>query len=182
LDTDLVFERNSYGPYSPKLKGLESRLTNNGLLKVERKGNRHDVSVGPTYEAASKSYGASIEQWEPIIDRTVDLFMRVNAHQAEVMATVMFASDELGTSKGVPPTERDVLAAVMEWKRRRKPEFHEEEVAESIRNLAMLGWVRVVPSLDLPVSADLEAEDASPLPVPMASEPALQLVLAMDDT
>jgi len=162
LDTDLVFERNSYGPYSPQLKGLESRLANNGLIRVNRTGNRQDVAIGPTYQAAREAYGHSLAKWEPIIVRTVDLFMRVNAHQAEVMATVMFVTDELSASGKGMPSERQVLDSVMDWKRRRKPEFREEEVAKSIRNLAMLGWVKVVPSPGLPVSDDPDSAEILP--------------------
>jgi len=52
------------------------------------------------------------------------------------------------------PREVDVLNAVMEWKQRRRPPLKEIDVAISIRSLAAMSWMKVVPSPDL-----LEYED-----------------------
>jgi hypothetical protein len=49
----------------------------------------------------------------PIIEKTTDLFMRVNTDQAEVIATVMFAADALKTETRYVPTETEVLEAVL---------------------------------------------------------------------
>lgn len=154
LKTGLKFSRNSYGPYSPDLKRLESRLVNNGLIRIEQKSNGFSFSIGPTYEAAFKAYGDDIEWWDSLIEKIVDLFVRVNADQAEIIATVMFAADELAESGNWIPTERAVLEAVMDWKTRRKPPIKEEDVSICIRDLAALGWLRVTRSVDLPLPAD----------------------------
>jgi hypothetical protein len=57
--------------------------------------------------------------------------------------------------KNEKPGEVDVLKAVMDWKRRRRPPLKEEEVALSIRNLAAMNWLQVNPSPDLPVSDEM---------------------------
>lgn len=157
LKTGLTFERNSYGPYSPGLKQLESRLANNGLIRVDPSGNRFIVTPGPTFESAQAAYRDDLEWWDLLIDKVVDLFIRVNTSQAEIMATVIFASDELAQRLGSLPSERQVFDAVMEWKRRRKPPIPEEDVATCIRDLAVLGWLHVTSSSDLPVDDELFA-------------------------
>ncbi|HLC42034.1 MAG TPA: hypothetical protein VJO34_10485, partial [Methylomirabilota bacterium] len=52
------------------------------------------------------------------------------------------------------PRETDVLAEVMRWKQKRRPPLNEAEVALTIRNLSMLGWLGVQPSSDLPVAEE----------------------------
>ena len=92
-----------------------------------------------------------LKQWEPIIERIADLFMRMDTAQAEIAATIMFAVKSLQKAKGERPAEREVLDAVMDWKQRRRPPFNEEEVALAIRNLAALGRLNVKASADLPL-------------------------------
>ncbi len=82
-----------------------------------------------------------------------DLFLRFSStHQSEMAATVYFAAGELGAGA----TEEQVLQAVMDWKQRRKPPFDETEVALTIRNLAVLGWIKVKASDRLPLPLDQE--------------------------
>jgi hypothetical protein len=91
---------------------------------------------------------------EPIIEKTVDLFLRLNTQQAELVATVLFTTRELRQQLGRPPTEREVLAAVMQWKQRRRPPLNEAEVALTVRQLAAIRWLDVTPSADLPLVED----------------------------
>ena len=85
------------------------------------------------------------------LEKTTDLFMRLNTQQAEVVATVLFAAKSLQQTKKEHPSEGEVLRAVMDWKQRRKPPLDEPEVALTVRNLAALKWLRVTPSTNLPL-------------------------------
>ncbi len=154
LPTGLRYQRGSYGPYAPELKKLLAGLTNNSLIREERLGRMLAVKVGPTFKDARRAYKADIEQWEPIIRKTADLFMRMRTNQAEITATVMYAAGELAAAKKHRPTESEVLEAVMQWKQRRRPPMNEREVADVIRNLAALNWLQVEPSNDMPISED----------------------------
>jgi uncharacterized protein YwgA len=150
LTTGLNFSRASYGPFSPDLKRLESRLLNNGVIRTEVQGSMHRMSVGPAFEAARKTYRDDIAWWEPVIDKTVDLFLRLDSVGAEIVATSLFTARELSDG-GTQPTERMVFDAVMEWKKRRKPALNEATVATTIRSLAMRDWLTVRHSEDLPL-------------------------------
>jgi len=74
--------------------------------------------------------------------------------QAEIAATVHFTVTTLRARHGRKPKETELLAEVMNWKQRRRPPLKERDVALAIRNLAMLGWVDVGASADLPIRED----------------------------
>lgn len=52
-------------------------------------------------------------------------------------------------------SEKDVLYAVFDWKKRRKPPLEYTEVAYTIRNLAALRWLDVQASDDLPLPEEV---------------------------
>jgi hypothetical protein len=109
------------------------------------------VKVGPTFKDARKAYGPELQQWEANIEKTVDLFMRLDTKQAELVATVLFAAHALQQRTNARPSEEDVLTEVMEWKQLRKPPLDEPEVALTVHNLAALKWLHVKPSPNLPL-------------------------------
>ncbi len=154
LPTGLKFEKGSYGPYSSDLKQLITKLVNNGLIEEERLGQMFSIKVGPTYMDAYKAFSTEINQYEQIINKTVDLFARMRTNQAEVTASVLYSTYLLSKENSHKPTELDVLSSVMNWKQRHKPPIEEKEVASTIRNLAALKWLDVNPSKELPVSDD----------------------------
>jgi len=150
LPTGLDFERKSFGPFASDGKAMESRLANNGLLREEAVGQMQRVTIGPTFGAARKAYGDDIASWERLIERTVDLFLRLDSLGAEIVASALFAARELA-AEGTRPTERMVFDRVMDWKKRRKPPLDEGTVATTIRTLADRGWLETLPSVDLPL-------------------------------
>jgi O-acetyl-ADP-ribose deacetylase (regulator of RNase III) len=155
LPTGLRFQRGSFGPFSSELKGLITRLANNGLIREERLGSMLRVRVGPTYRDARRAYVEDLRPWRPIEDRLADLFLRIQrTNQAEIAASVHFAAKQLAESQDERPSEIDVLNAVIEWKRRRRPALDTDEAAAAIRHLGMLGWIDAAPSDDLPVDEE----------------------------
>lgn len=150
LPTGLEHQRGSYGPFAPGLKGWVTRLANNGLIREEQKGNAFVVKVGPTFADAQRAYASQLEHWEGLIERVADLFIRLDTDRAEIVATVLYATEEL-RQQAFRPTEQDVLRNVMAWKQRRRPPLNEGDVAWTIRNLAALGWLPVQASEDLPL-------------------------------
>ncbi|MBI4507621.1 MAG: hypothetical protein HY691_18985 [Chloroflexi bacterium] len=155
LPTGLRYERGSYGPYAPDLKVAITRLVNHALIREEQLGRMFAVKVGPTFADAYKAYEGEIAEWRATIDKVADLFMRMRTQQAEVAATVHFAARSLSVRAEGPITEMDVLAEVMRWKQRRRPSLNEADVALTIRGLSMLGWLKVKPSPELPVTEEV---------------------------
>ncbi len=154
VDTGLGFHRSSYGPFSKELKPLIALLQNNGLIEERRLGNMFEVRVGSTYADAKQAYRHKIRNFEPIIKRTVNLFMRLNTQQSEIVATIKFAAKELQMRNKGQPTEMELLQHILAWKSRRQPPLNTIEVSLNIRNLAILKWIDVDPSNDLSIPDD----------------------------
>lgn len=151
LNTGLHYSKGSYGPFCPDVKRLIGRLQNHGLIREELRGTMFHVRVGPTYADARKAYASALSQFEPLIMKVADLFMRLNTQQAELVATVLFAARELRRQGSAPPSEAEVLSFVTEWKQKRRPRLHQSDIALTIRHLAALGWLEVKPSKELPL-------------------------------
>ena len=151
LPTGFVYHKGSFGPFSEDLKNAEAKLVNSNLLQEERRGQMFLVKTGPNFEKVRKDFQWLIDKWMPIIEKTTDLFMRVNTDQAEVIATVMFSADALKKEQRAEPTEFEVFEAVLRWKQKRRPPLDETEVASTIRNLGMLRWLDIKPDPTLRV-------------------------------
>lgn len=154
LPTGLEYGQGSYGPFSADMKKLETRLTNNGLISEKRFGRMMVVRAGRTFEDARKAYAADLQRWENIIAKVTDLFMRMDTRQAELSTTVLYSARNLVKPENGVVSEKDVLYAVFNWKKRRKPPLEFTEVAYTIRNLAALGWLQVKASDDLPLPTE----------------------------
>lgn len=152
LPTGLQFVRGSYGPFSSDLRPLITRLVNNGLIQEEQLGKMFAVKPGSTYKDAARAFRTELTQWEPIINRIVDLFLRMQTHEAEVAATVHFTAQELAHESREMVSETAVLEGVKHWKQRRRPPLNDEEIAQAIRDLNLLGWIKAKPSSELPLT------------------------------
>lgn len=153
LPTGLQYSRGSFGPFARELKKITAKLANSNLIQEEQVGRMFIVTTGSDYERVRKRYEAQLAKWDSIMEKTTDLFMRMNTRQAEMVATVLFTTNELKNKKSTT-SEKDVLDAVMQWKQKRRPPLEESEVASTIRHLGMLHWYKLNTSKDLPVYED----------------------------
>jgi len=153
IPTGLTHMRRSFGPYCKELNDVKKRLSNAGLLQEQKIGSMFRIIPGHAYEKNRLKYQDTFQKWDRMIDKTVDLFLRLNTNKAEVVATVLFI--ERTMNKG-NMSENDILREVMKWKQKRRPPLNKAEVAEVIRNLGILKWVDLKPSPDLPIEDDWE--------------------------
>lgn len=83
----------------------------------------------------------SSEEWKAM-EQTVDLFGRIKGvEQAEIVAIVLYAYDELRMYKGTV-NDKDLYDYVMVWKPHWKTE-EEFKVCDAIHNLAMLSLISI---------------------------------------
>jgi uncharacterized protein YwgA/O-acetyl-ADP-ribose deacetylase (regulator of RNase III) len=160
LPTGLHFVRGSYGPFSQDVRPLITRLVNNGLIQEVQLGNMFAIQPGPTYRDAAQTFRTELAQWESIINRIADLFLRMRTHEAEVAATVHFTAQALSRESQTPVTETVVFEGVKHWKQRRQPPLQDEEIAQAIRDLNLLGWIHAQRSSDLPLPQEEALLDA----------------------
>lgn len=145
IPTGLEFRKGSYGPYADGLKQTFARLQNNEVLIERRQGQMLRKKPGPSFSDALGLFRDELREWSEELNRVTDLFLRMDTQESEVAATVHFAATRLLDNER--PSEMDVLDAVQSWKPGRS--FDEEEVASTIRNLNMLGWIDAEFSPDL---------------------------------
>jgi uncharacterized protein YwgA len=154
IPTGFHYEQGSFGPFSKDVKAAETKLINSNLLQEERLGRMFMVKPGTEFVKVRQIHEKAIAQWDSVIERTTDLFVRMNTDQAEIVATVIFASEGLQSGIHGQPSESQVLDSVMRWKQKRRPPLNPVDVASAIRNLGMLHWLKVTPDESLPVHTE----------------------------
>jgi len=145
VPTGFRFGKGSYGPFAEEVKLALHELANRNWLMEQPLGPMMALKVGPQYEVDRAKFREQIERYRPKIEKTVDLFSRIkNTEQAEEVMTVLFASRQLRDSNPTQdPADSEILDFVVDWKKSWRSDEKKQAVAEAIRNLVMLGWMRV---------------------------------------
>jgi len=120
-------------------------MQNNGLLQEQRRGRMFEVRTGRYLDDARKSYSDHIHDWEPMLDRVVDLVARFDTMHAEIAATVHYAASALASRLGRTPTITEVIEFVESWKIRRQPPLRRDDIMRAIVHLGTRGWLQVRP-------------------------------------
>lgn len=153
VETGFQFERNSYGPFADEVKEAINVLANNNWVSEQQLGRMTALRVGPEYAKARAKLAEDLKPFRRKIDKTVDLFSRVkNTEQAEEVASVIFAVQSLKKErKPEEVSEADVFQYLLDWKKLwKKDEAKQESLIEAIRNLEILGWLRLQYSESMP--------------------------------
>lgn len=145
VETEFHFGKGSYGPFAPEVKLALHELANKNWLREEQLGKMTAIRVGPQYERDRDKFMDVIERHEKKIDKVVDLFSRIKStDQAEEVITVLFASRELKKAQpGKEIAEQDLYDFILEWKKSWRTEEKRRDVANAIRHLVMLSWMRL---------------------------------------
>jgi len=77
------------------------------------------------------------------VERTADLMSRMSTSTAEVAATVHFTAARLQEEQDRRPTASEVIAAVEQWKIRRKPPVSRSAIVDALAVLGLQGWLDV---------------------------------------
>jgi O-acetyl-ADP-ribose deacetylase (regulator of RNase III) len=155
VETGFKFSKGSYGPFADEVKLALHDFANRNWIQEKRLGQMIALRVGPEYETERPKYEEVLKRHERKIAKSVDLFSRIkNTEQAEEVLTVLFASRQL---KQAHPdqefAERQLFDFILDWKKAWRTEEKKRALASAIRNLVMLGWMRLRFSDSLPESA-----------------------------
>jgi len=143
VPTGFEFDKGSYGPFSGEVKLALHDFANRNWVNEEQLGKMISLRVTPQYEKERSQYKEQINRYKTKIDKTVDLFSRIKStEQAEEVVTVLFASRELKRSKVGGIAEQDLQDYILGWKKSWRSEDKKHALANSIRNLVLLGWLR----------------------------------------
>jgi O-acetyl-ADP-ribose deacetylase (regulator of RNase III)/uncharacterized protein YwgA len=152
IDTGFKFRKGSYGPFADEVKLALHDFANRNWLREEQFGQMMALHVGPQYLKDRAKYEEILKRHERKITKTVDLFSRIkNTEQAEQVLTVLFASRQLKQAHPQKEVaEKDLYDYILNWKKSWRTDEKKEIVASTIRNLVMLGWMRLQFSKSLP--------------------------------
>ena len=159
VETGFDFKEGSYGPFSNEVKEAISVLANSNLVLEYQLGNMTALRIGPEFESVREKFADQIRPLEKKINKTVDLFSRIKSTaQAEEVTTVLFVAKKLKKNrKDLSVTERDVFDYILDWKKSWQTEEKKLSMASTIRNLEILGWLKLQYSETLP-SEDIYEE------------------------
>lgn len=145
VPTGFHFNNGSYGPFSGDVKLALHDFANRNWLGEQQLGRMIALRVAPLYEKDREGYQVQIQDYQAKISKAVDLFSRIKStEQAEEVLTVLFASRELKQSKSNHEVaEQDLQDYVLSWKKSWRTEQKQHAVANAIRNLVLLGWLRL---------------------------------------
>jgi hypothetical protein len=103
------------------------------------------LKVGKHFESDRLKFADELERHSKKIDMTVDLFSRIkDTEQAEEVLTVLFACRQLKNGdRSIEIDEQRIFDYILAWKKSWDTADKREAVISAIRNLALLGWIRV---------------------------------------
>ena len=144
VPTGFAFGKGSYGPFSGDMKLALHDFANRNWLQETQLGKMIAFRVSDQYERDRRKLGPEIELHRKRIHKTVDLFSRIKStEQAEEAATIIYASRWIKSRKATPVvSEQDILDYVLDWKPSWQNAEKRQAVAEAIRNLVLLNWVK----------------------------------------
>lgn len=152
VETGFSFSKGSYGPFSSELKNAIIVLANANLVEEKQLGRMTAIFPSKNYDAKRAVFNNRIRRYEKQIVKTVDLFSRIkNTDQAEEVSSIIYATKFLKEENGSGLVkEQDVFDYILDWKKRWQENGREENLATGIRNLQMLGWIKLEYSETLP--------------------------------
>ena len=145
VPTGFEFRKGSYGPFSGDVKLALHNFANRNWLHEQQLGRMIALRVAPPYRKDRNRYMDQIERYQGKIAKTVDLFSRIKStEQAEEVMTVLFATRQLKQSRrDGEVAEQDLHDYILNWKKSWQNEEKKQSIANTIRNLVLLGWLRV---------------------------------------
>ena len=145
VPTGFHFSKGSYGPFADEVKLALHEFANRNWLLEQQIGRMMALHVGPQYEQDRIKFRKELERHERKIAKAVDLFSRIKStEQAEEVLTVLFASRELKKSHPKEEVaEQQLYDYILEWKKTWRTEEKKRAVVNTIRNLVLLGWMRL---------------------------------------
>jgi O-acetyl-ADP-ribose deacetylase (regulator of RNase III)/uncharacterized protein YwgA len=148
IPTGFEFGKGSYGPFSADIKPALHDFANRNWVQEKPLGRMVALHVGDQFSEERRKYATEIDRYRKSIDKTVDLFSRIkDTEQAEEVLTVLFASRQVKKGdRTADVEEQQIYDYILEWKKSWRDPAKKDAVAEAVRNLALLGWIRVRPS------------------------------------
>ena len=145
VPTGFEFGKGSYGPNDEDVKQALHVFANRNWVQEHQLGRMIALKVDAQFDRDRGRYLDVLTQYARLIERTVDLFSRIKStDQAEEMMTILFASRDLKQQRPErTPSEQELFEYLLAWKKRWATDEKRESLKSSIRNLVLLGWLKL---------------------------------------
>jgi O-acetyl-ADP-ribose deacetylase (regulator of RNase III)/uncharacterized protein YwgA len=145
VPTGFEFGKGSYGPFSDTVKLALHDFANRNWVHEEPLGRMVALKLTDQYAKERTKFAEPIELHAKKVAKVVDLFSRIKStEQAEEVITVLYASRQLkGANPNKEISEQQVFEFILDWKKSWDTEDKKLALMSAIRNLALLGWLRV---------------------------------------
>lgn len=145
VETGFQFSKGSYGPFAKEVKLALHDFANRNWVNEQPLGQMVALHVAPQYEKDRLKFSEVINRHQKKIAKAVDLFSRIkNTEQAEEVLTVLFASRQLKQAHPKEEiAEQQLYDYILDWKKSWRTDEKQQALANAIRNLVVLGWIRL---------------------------------------
>ncbi|MEJ1960561.1 MAG: macro domain-containing protein [Gammaproteobacteria bacterium] len=145
VPTGFELGKGSYGPFADDVKTALHDFANRNWLQEERLGRMIALRVSSRYEADRSKFADQIQEHAKKTHKAVDLFSRIkSSEQAEEVTTVLYASRQLKRAKPSEEIdEQQLYDFILDWKKAWNSVEKKAALANAIRNLMLLGWMRI---------------------------------------
>ncbi|MCX6666465.1 MAG: macro domain-containing protein, partial [Euryarchaeota archaeon] len=93
---DFNFQKGSYGPFSTEINKAKVTMSNNNIIREEKRGRMFVVQLGDEYDTFKNRYKDEILKNQDKINMITDLFQRIKStDQAEEVSSVLWVEREL---------------------------------------------------------------------------------------
>lgn len=142
VDTGFSFSKGTYGPYCAEVKTALTSFANANLIIERQVGSMFRIDVTENYIGRVNTFSAAEKA---AVRKTVDLFSRIkNTSDAELLATIIFSFEQLKKHQN-EVSEQDIYDYIIEWKKRwQQDETVNQNLRDSIREMAILQWIKPV--------------------------------------
>ncbi|WP_076606253.1 macro domain-containing protein [Cystobacter fuscus] len=137
IPVPVKYVRATYGPYSDEWTRLIRHMVNNGLLSERQVGSQGAFAYapGPALVAYAERLSPTLEKYQAVIEKLALVFSKFTNDQAELAATTLMVARE-------KTSEDEIIADVLEWKRRRSKPYSADQVRKCLSWLRTEGWLR----------------------------------------
>jgi O-acetyl-ADP-ribose deacetylase (regulator of RNase III)/uncharacterized protein YwgA len=145
VPTGFEFGKGSYGPFSDTVKLALHDFANRNWLHEEPLGRMVALKLTDQYAKDRTKFAEPIELHARKVAKVVDLFSRIKStEQAEEVITVLYASRQLKRANPDKEiSEQQIFDFILDWKKSWDTAEKKLALMSAIRNLALLGWLRV---------------------------------------
>ncbi|MBI4865062.1 MAG: macro domain-containing protein [Candidatus Riflebacteria bacterium] len=138
----LRFDKQKFGPYDHNVNHLIERLEGLYIRDVSTTYEKSNLQIldMDAWQQDVSSCRELLEHSRKSLERAVQILAGASLHEAELLATVLYAWNALVCS-GELGAEKEVIDFIQHWSPEKKDKFTEADVIQALESLDADGWL-----------------------------------------